>query len=87
MILTTSQKAPIIVTDPSGAEIGHQFLTFAVTPEGPVSLHDQNGQKFAQGEIAGTVTLSATDGSRSGTLEIAVEDAPLTVTLGPTQPK
>ena len=82
--LTTAQKAPLIVTDANGNEIDANHR--AVSVEGTAVIVDTAGI-YVYGVVSGTATLTVTAAGQTGTLEIVVTPAPLTVTLGPAEPK
>ena len=82
--LTTSQKAPLLVDDENGIVIDQNHRSVSV--DGAAITLDNAGV-YVYGVEPGTATLTVTSAGQVGTLEILVTAAPLTVTLGPAEPK
>jgi hypothetical protein len=82
----TAQKAQLTVTDSNGADLLTN-VNLSVNPAGIVDLQIQGDHYFAFGIAVGTATITATFLGSSGTLEVSVTEAPLTLTLGPAVPK
>ena len=82
--LTTSQKAPLIVTTENGADVDQNHRS--VTVNGTAVALDSAGA-YVYGVEPGTATITVTSAGQVGTLDILVTAAPLTVTLGAPQPK
>lgn len=82
--LTTAQKAPLVVTDANGNEIDANHRL--VTVEGTAVAVDNSGI-YVYGQEAGTANITVTSAGQVGTLEVTVTPAPLSVTLGPVEPK
>ena len=82
--LTTSQKAPLIVADENGTDIdaNHRLSTV----EGTAVTLDSAGV-YVYGQEPGIATITVTSAGQTGTLEVTVTPAPLTVTLGPVEAK
>jgi hypothetical protein len=88
--LTTSQRAPLIITTENGTVVptGEHQLSF--DPTGIVGITNEGGAEgtnYVVANVPGTTTLTATYQGQVGTLEITVTAAPLTVELGEPEPK
>lgn len=82
--LTTAQKAPLIVTDENGNDIDANHRV--ATVEGTAVILDNAGV-YVYGQEPGTASITVTSAGQTGTLEVIVTPAPLTVTLGPVEAK
>lgn len=87
--LTTAEKAELLVTQ-AGASV--YPATVVDSPTGIVAfavVTDTAGVNhfYVEGVAVGTTTLTATYGGSTGTLDVTVTEAPLTLTLGTPEPK
>ena len=82
--LTTSQKAPLVVADENGTDIDANHR--AVTVEGTAVILDNAGV-YVYAQEPGTANITVTSAGQVGSLEVTVTPAPLSVTLGPVEPK
>jgi hypothetical protein len=82
--LTTAEKAPILID----GEHVNADTPMSSTDESVVSIGgDTAGKAYAIANAAGSSTILAAYGGRSGSLDVTVTAAPLVITLGPAQPK
>ena len=82
--LTTSQKAPLVVTTEAGVEIDANHRSVSI--EGTAVTIDTGGV-YVYGTEPGTATVTVSSAGQIGVLEVLVTAAPLTVTLGTPEPK
>ena len=86
--LNTQQKAPVIITDFIGQPVPASGLVVALDPPtGVVSWGAPDGVLWLTAIAAGACTVTVTKAGSTGTLEVTVTAAPLTLTLGTPEPK
>jgi hypothetical protein len=88
--LTTAEKAPLLVETSTGVPVNPGNRTYTI-PEG-APFHIQNvgggeGSDYVVADFPGSETVLVSFDGQSGSLEVTVSAAPLTVTLGPVEPK
>lgn len=88
--LTTAEKAPLLVETSTGVTVTPGARTYTI-PEG-APFHIQNvgggeGSDFVVADAPGSETILVSFDGQSGSLEVTVSAAPLTVTLGTPEPK
>jgi hypothetical protein len=83
--VNTTQKAPILVTQPNGSAVSG----FTASVDDPTigSIQSLGPDTFLVAVAPGSANLNVTFGAQSGSLPFTVTAAPLTVTLGPAVPK
>ena len=82
--LTTAQKAPLLV---DGNPIRYGAITWSVDQTGIINVTVcGNSGTLVFGLAEGTVTLTVSEGNRTGADVITVTGAPLAVTLGSPEP-
>lgn len=86
--LTTAQKAPLIITDSNGTDIGVPAVLTSDNPAVATFTGNEGDEHvFIIANSAGQATFTATEAGMTGTLTVTVEDAPLTMTLGAPEAK
>lgn len=88
--LTNAEKAPLLVSTASGGTVQPNQRTYTLSEGAPFHIQNVgggNGQDYVIADTAGTGTILVAFDGQSGSLEVTVSMAPLTVTLGPVEPK
>ena len=88
--LTTSQKAPLIVTTEAGTPLQPDQQTVELGDDTCVHLANVGGGQgvnYIVADAAGSATVTVTSAGQIGTLDVTVTPAPLTVGLGSPEPK
>ena len=83
--LTTAEKAPLLA---DGVQVNVDQATIVADPAGVIEIvNEGGGMGWVYGRTAGVVVVSVTEGTRTGSDEITVTDAPIIVTLGQVVPQ
>ena len=83
--LTTAEKAPLLA---DGVQVNVDQATVTVSAPGVLEIvNEGGGMGWVYGRVAGLVFVSVTEGTRTGSDEITVTDAPIIVTLGQVVPQ
>lgn len=83
--LTTSQKAPLVVTTEAGATVRPAAQTIEIAGDSCVHIANTgggDGTNYVVADAPGTATLTVSSDGQLGTLEVVVTPAPLSVALG-----
>lgn len=81
--ISTAERAPILI---DGVHINADTPVQS-TDTGILTIVSVGGKAYASGVTAGTATLVASYGGRSGSLSVTVTEAPLVITLGTAEPE
>lgn len=88
--LTNAEKAPLLVETSTGTPVSPNQRTYTLPEGAPFHIANQgggNGIDYVVADSAGSGTILVAFDGQSGSLEVTVTVAPLTVTLGPVEPK
>lgn len=86
--LNTQQKAAVIIKDFYGTELSSLGATTTLSPEeGVLSAKNVNNVITLTAVAPGDCTVTVTKAGSTGTLDVTVTAAPLTLTLGTPEPK
>ena len=86
--LNTQQKAPVAITDFVGQPVPAVGIVVALDPPtGVLSWGAPDGVLWLTAIAPGTCTVTVTKAGSTGSLDVTVTAAPLTLTLGTPEPK
>ena len=85
--LNTQQKAPVYITDFLGQPVNPTGSLITVEPGGVASWGLGDGFIWLTANAVGECVLTVSKAGSTGTLDVSVTAAPLTLTLGVPEPK
>lgn len=86
--LTTAQKAKLITTTADGGWVDPAARTYTLSADAPFHIHPvANDHPYVVADAPGSGTIDVTANGQTGSITVTITAAPLTVILGPAEPK